>query len=36
MEKDDDSKTPADTTQQQPQAPMRPQAVKHAKTPTAP
>ena len=36
MEKDDDRKTPAGPTQPQPQAPMRPQAVKHAKTPTAP
>lgn len=36
MEKDDNSGNDAakDTTQQQPQAPMRPQAVKHAKTTT--
>lgn len=34
MEKDNgsDNSAPKDTTQQQPQAPMRPQAVKHAKT----
>ena len=38
MEKDDskDNNAPKDTTQQQPQAPLRPQAVKHAKTTTAP
>ena len=38
MEKDNgsDSNASKDTTQQQPQAPMRPQAVKHAKTTSAP
>lgn len=38
MEKDNgsDSSASKDTTQQQPQAPMRPQAVKHAKTTSAP
>lgn len=35
IEKDDNS-TPKDTTQQQFQAPLRPQAVKHAKTNTTP
>ena len=35
VEKDDNS-TPKDTTQQQFQAPLRPQAVKHAKTNTTP
>ena len=38
MEKDDskDNNAPKDNAQQQPQAPLRPQAVKHAKTTTAP
>lgn len=39
MDKDKDeggNKAPQDTTTQQPQTPMRPQAVKHAKTPMQP